>query len=108
MECALRAYITGVKSTHPNNFIAVEFGPRYWYHLTKLEHLEKNCPTWLVNMKKELYQSIWYVFHLWWFSNVLSRENSDQSGHSILALSMEGEDDGIDYSALEAWAKEAE
>jgi len=67
VECALCAYITGIKSTHPNNFTAVEFGPCYQYHLIKLEHLEKHCPTWLGNMKKELYQSIWYVFQLLWF-----------------------------------------
>ncbi|KIM65151.1 hypothetical protein SCLCIDRAFT_113568 [Scleroderma citrinum Foug A] len=59
VECALWAYITGVKATHPNNFSSAKFQTCHQYYHMMLQCLQKNCLTWMTNLKKELYHGTW-------------------------------------------------
>ncbi|KAF9222178.1 hypothetical protein BS17DRAFT_768137 [Gyrodon lividus] len=88
VECSLRSYISGVKASRVINFSGSEFSIRYIFYAQKLDCLRKNSPTWYKGMTKELYRAVCM-----------------KSSHQILAFTMDdGEEDDIDYSALEVAA----
>ncbi|KAG1745415.1 uncharacterized protein EDB91DRAFT_1049964, partial [Suillus paluster] len=39
----------------------ISYTSRYQFYTNKLEHMQKDCPNWMKQFKKELYDSIWYT-----------------------------------------------
>ncbi|KAG2053964.1 hypothetical protein BDR06DRAFT_884949, partial [Suillus hirtellus] len=47
----------------PNTTLALicSHGSEYHFYLNKLERMQKDCPNWMKQFKKDLYESIWYT-----------------------------------------------
>ncbi|KAG1868922.1 hypothetical protein C8R48DRAFT_598377, partial [Suillus tomentosus] len=67
VECALNSWHNGTRSQvkftlccfcDPN---AISYTSRYQFYLNKLERMQKDCPNWMKQFKKDLYESIWYT-----------------------------------------------
>ncbi|KAG1776167.1 hypothetical protein EV702DRAFT_971984, partial [Suillus placidus] len=59
---------------------------QYQFYLNKLEHMQKDCPNWIKQFKKDLYESIWYTPSFYINIKLLMYTNSKESGHELLSL----------------------
>ncbi|KAG1865575.1 hypothetical protein C8R48DRAFT_601167, partial [Suillus tomentosus] len=59
VECALNSWHNGTRSQV--KFSEMQFKTRYHFYLNKLERMQKDCPNWMKQFKKDLYESIWYT-----------------------------------------------
>ncbi|KAG2157309.1 hypothetical protein DEU56DRAFT_750447 [Suillus clintonianus] len=77
VECALNSWHNGTRSQV--KFSEMQFRTRYQFYMKKLECIQKDCPNWMKQFKKDLYESI-----------------CKKSGHELLALQMDDEDSNIE------------
>ncbi|KAG1728045.1 uncharacterized protein EDB91DRAFT_1253636 [Suillus paluster] len=84
VECALNSWHNGTRSQV--KFSEMQFRARYQFYANKLERMQKDCPHWMKQFKKELYDSI-----------------CKESGHELLAPQMDDEGSGIEetYADME-------
>ncbi|KAH7904791.1 hypothetical protein BJ138DRAFT_1119082 [Hygrophoropsis aurantiaca] len=59
LECAIRSYSTGSKSSP--DFTESAFRARWLFYHAKLQHLEEKSPKWMKKMQSELFQAILWV-----------------------------------------------